>query len=140
MLSPHYFRFDKKCFHVKWELQTSAICHRLQTPLKGKTVPGRFPGKIEDFAGGRPAGLPLGRVRKGGNMGSVEYITVRRESSDEFVERKSRFIGSCKPVATEEEAPSDTHINRSSTAGIWCPRSPGHWEAILPPHTWHTSL
>lgn len=37
-------------------------------------------------------------------MGSVEYITVRRESSDEFVERKSRFIGSCKPVATEEEA------------------------------------
>ena len=34
----------------------------------------------------------------------MEYITVRRESSDEFVERKSRFIGSCRPVASEEEA------------------------------------
>lgn len=37
-------------------------------------------------------------------MESVEYITVGQEGVDEFVERKSRFIGSCKPVKTEEEA------------------------------------
>lgn len=34
----------------------------------------------------------------------VEYITVRQEGAAEFVERKSRFIGSCRPVETEEEA------------------------------------
>lgn len=34
----------------------------------------------------------------------MEYITVRQEGADEFIERKSRFIGTCKPVATEEEA------------------------------------
>lgn len=34
----------------------------------------------------------------------MEYITVRKEGSDEFVEKKSRFIGSCRPVKTEEEA------------------------------------
>lgn len=34
----------------------------------------------------------------------MEYITVRNEGSDEFVERKSRFIGSCMPVKTEKEA------------------------------------
>lgn len=34
----------------------------------------------------------------------MEYITVRQEGADEFIERKSRFIGSCKPVKTEEEA------------------------------------
>lgn len=34
----------------------------------------------------------------------MEYITVREEGADEFVERKSRFIGSCRPVRTEQEA------------------------------------
>ncbi len=33
-----------------------------------------------------------------------EYITVKNEAEDSFVERKSRFIGHCRPVATEEEA------------------------------------
>ena len=34
----------------------------------------------------------------------AEYITVRQEGTAEFIEKKSRFIGSCKPVKTEEEA------------------------------------
>jgi len=34
----------------------------------------------------------------------MEYTTVRRECSAEFVERRSRFIGHIKPVTTEEEA------------------------------------
>lgn len=32
------------------------------------------------------------------------YQTVAMEASDEFVEKRSRFIGYCKPVQTEEEA------------------------------------
>lgn len=32
------------------------------------------------------------------------YKTLKTENSDEFVERKSRFIGYAKPVSTEEEA------------------------------------
>lgn len=32
------------------------------------------------------------------------YKTVLREASDSFVEKKSRFIGHCKPVKTEAEA------------------------------------
>ena len=32
------------------------------------------------------------------------YQTVAVEASDEFVEKRSRFIGYCKPVQTEEEA------------------------------------
>lgn len=34
----------------------------------------------------------------------MEYKTVRLENADEFIEKKSRFIGSCKPVTTEQEA------------------------------------
>lgn len=34
----------------------------------------------------------------------MEYITVREEGADQFVEKKSRFIGSCRPASTEEEA------------------------------------
>ena len=34
----------------------------------------------------------------------MEYITVKSEGSDQFIEKKSRFIGSCRPVSTEEEA------------------------------------
>ncbi len=32
------------------------------------------------------------------------YRTVKQESTVEFVERRSRFIGRCRPVTTEEEA------------------------------------
>ncbi len=31
-------------------------------------------------------------------------MTVKAEGADEFVEKKSRFIGTCRPVKTEEEA------------------------------------
>ncbi len=34
----------------------------------------------------------------------MEYITVRQKGRDQFSEKKSRFIGSCRPVKTEEEA------------------------------------
>lgn len=34
----------------------------------------------------------------------MEYVTVRQAASDEFVEKRSRFIGHCAPVSTEEEA------------------------------------
>lgn len=40
--------------------------------------------------------------RKGTNM--TEYLTVRRSAVDEFVEKRSRFIGYCKPVKTQNEA------------------------------------
>lgn len=33
-----------------------------------------------------------------------EYKTVEREASDEFVEKRSRFIGYIKPVATQQQA------------------------------------
>ena len=33
-----------------------------------------------------------------------EYKTVSREASAEFVEKRSKFIGYCKPVKTESEA------------------------------------
>ena len=32
------------------------------------------------------------------------YITVKSAASDEFVEKRSRFIGHIKPVATQDEA------------------------------------
>ncbi len=35
---------------------------------------------------------------------SADYKTVATEAADEFTEKRSRFIGYCKPVATEEEA------------------------------------
>ena len=34
----------------------------------------------------------------------MEYLTVKAEGQDEFIERKSRFIGTCRPVKTEQEA------------------------------------
>lgn len=34
----------------------------------------------------------------------MEYLTVQAEGQDEFMEKKSRFIGSCRPVKTEQEA------------------------------------
>ncbi len=33
-----------------------------------------------------------------------EYLTIVKAASDEFVERRSRFIGYCRPVTCEEEA------------------------------------
>lgn len=33
-----------------------------------------------------------------------EYRTLKKEASDEFVEKKSRFIGYAKPVKTQQEA------------------------------------
>lgn len=35
---------------------------------------------------------------------ATEYRTIAKASSDEFVEKKSRFIGYIKPVTTQEEA------------------------------------
>jgi len=32
------------------------------------------------------------------------YLTLEREAAAEFIERRSRFIGHCKPVQTEREA------------------------------------
>ncbi len=34
----------------------------------------------------------------------MEYITVKDFGTDSFIEKKSEFIGYCKPVKTEEEA------------------------------------
>lgn len=36
----------------------------------------------------------------------TEYKTVAKYGTDEFVEKRSRFIGYCKPVKTQEEAES----------------------------------
>lgn len=33
-----------------------------------------------------------------------EYITVKKEASDFFIEKKSKFIGYCSPVQTEDDA------------------------------------
>lgn len=48
----------------------------------------------------------------------MEYITVRSETSAEFVEKRSRFIGYIKPVTTEEEAVSFIEALRAK-----------HWDA-----------
>ena len=37
-------------------------------------------------------------------MSQKNYLTIGKEAMDEFVERKSRFMGFIKPVTTEEEA------------------------------------
>ena len=42
-----------------------------------------------------------------------DYKTVAREASDEFVEKRSRFIGYVKPVKTEEEAVAFINQKRS---------------------------
>ena len=34
----------------------------------------------------------------------TEYTTVKQYGEDEFTEKRSRFIGYCKPVSTQEEA------------------------------------
>ena len=40
--------------------------------------------------------------KKGGL--ALEYITVKEQGEDFFIEKKSKFIGHCKPVKTESEA------------------------------------
>ena len=54
----------------------------------------------------------------GGTAVNKDYKTVARESSDEFVEKRSRFIGYVKPVKTEEEAVAFINQKRSE-----------HWDA-----------
>lgn len=48
----------------------------------------------------------------------MEYRTILNEASDEFIERKSRFIGYIKPVTTQEEAVSFINSIKSK-----------HWDA-----------
>ncbi len=47
-----------------------------------------------------------------------EYVTVSQFGADEFIEKRSRFIGYCKPVKTQEEAVSFINEIRSK-----------HWDA-----------
>lgn len=47
-----------------------------------------------------------------------DYKTVLEDASDEFVEKRSRFIGYCKPVKTEQEAIDFINEKRSE-----------HWNA-----------
>lgn len=47
-----------------------------------------------------------------------EYLTVKETASDEFVEKRSRFIGYCKPVKTQDEAVEYINAIRSK-----------HWDA-----------
>ncbi len=42
-----------------------------------------------------------------------DYKTVKNEACDEFTEKRSRFIGYCKPVRTEQEAVSFINEIRS---------------------------
>ena len=49
---------------------------------------------------------------------SKDYKTVSREAKGEFVEKRSRFIGYCKPVTTEQEAVDFINQKRSV-----------HWDA-----------
>ena len=48
----------------------------------------------------------------------TEYITVKGYGEDEFVEKRSRFIGYCKPVKTQDEAVDFINEIRSK-----------HWDA-----------
>lgn len=48
----------------------------------------------------------------------MEYKTIKTQNSDEFVEKRSRFIGYIKPVKTEEEAVAYIEEIRSK-----------HWDA-----------
>lgn len=47
-----------------------------------------------------------------------DYKTVQNEAQSEFVEKRSRFIGYCKPVKTEQEAVDFINSKRSE-----------HWDA-----------
>ena len=47
-----------------------------------------------------------------------DYLTLGKEASDEFIEKRSRFIGYAKPVTTQEEAMDFINTIRSR-----------HWDA-----------
>lgn len=47
-----------------------------------------------------------------------DYLTLRKEASDEFIEKRSRFIGYAKPVTTQDEAMDFINTIRSK-----------HWDA-----------
>lgn len=47
-----------------------------------------------------------------------DYLTLAKESSDEFIEKRSRFIGYAKPVKTQDEAMDFINSIRSK-----------HWDA-----------
>lgn len=49
---------------------------------------------------------------------SKDYKTVQNEAHDVFVEKRSKFIGYCKPVTTEREAVDFINFKRSE-----------HWDA-----------
>lgn len=53
-----------------------------------------------------------------GDFVEKNYKTVLKNASDEFVEKRSRFIGYCKPVKTEQEAVAFINEKRSE-----------HWNA-----------
>ncbi len=48
----------------------------------------------------------------------ADYLTLRNEAHDEFIEKRSRFIGYAKPVTTQEEAMDFINSIRSK-----------HWDA-----------
>ena len=48
----------------------------------------------------------------------TKYITVKEYGEDEFVEKRSRFIGYCKPIKTQDEATEFINEIRSK-----------HWDA-----------
>ncbi len=48
----------------------------------------------------------------------ADYLTLRNEANDEFIEKRSRFIGYAKPVKTQEEAMDFINSIRSK-----------HWDA-----------
>lgn len=45
-------------------------------------------------------------------MADKNYLTVAREAQDEFVEKRSRFMGAIQPVTTEEEALAFIHAKQ----------------------------
>lgn len=47
-----------------------------------------------------------------------DYLTLKKESCDEFIEKRSRFIGYAKPVTTQDEAMDFINTIRSK-----------HWDA-----------
>lgn len=49
---------------------------------------------------------------------SSDYKTVQNEAKGEFIEKRSRFIGYCKPVTTEQEAVDFINSKRAE-----------HWDA-----------
>ena len=66
-------------------------------PPHGFAVPG---------APGQPAADPvrLNRQNPKGGAGMQAYKTVAKEAADEYIVKKSRFIGYAKPVTTQQEA------------------------------------